>query len=339
MRGRTATGVQAYSIREWAWQDPAGRVEEAIERVTDLARDATGPALNECEDVTQMLTRLAGTVGIDPVAALVLPPATPPVQMAGTISSQVFDFASYHGQHVKGTPYTWRHGWIPLSGVSRLVSQSRADIGNLSRKIHSMIHGKEGKHAALKAKMQAPAAPAKPSIQPQANMVDALTPRASSISGQVSAGNNAFAAARAAATGVTLPSTAGDKITADPARIKQFHDAMDALAPATTDEQRIARAEAAVAAAMIDSKHDKQLNKMLAKVTAANEGLTGHIEDVEKEEAKDARKKLAVEGSVALGGAVLAAIEAKMGVPDLVAIATALGPMAVQLLVEFKNRL
>jgi len=104
----TLAGQQAEQIARWAWDDPQARAQEGLSRVTALARSASDPEeLSQVSDVVAMLTRLAGTV---------------PAQLASedggldcSISSQL-DLASIAGHHIKGTDYTFRHGWIPVIG-------------------------------------------------------------------------------------------------------------------------------------------------------------------------------------------------------------------------------
>lgn len=58
----TPGGQIAADLAEWAWEDPAGRVSEAISKVNDMADLAQGQELNEIQDAGRMLYRLAGTL-------------------------------------------------------------------------------------------------------------------------------------------------------------------------------------------------------------------------------------------------------------------------------------
>ena len=58
----TPGGQQARNIAEWAWQDPAGRVQQAIEQVRELASSAEGRELAEIQDSGTMLSRLASSL-------------------------------------------------------------------------------------------------------------------------------------------------------------------------------------------------------------------------------------------------------------------------------------
>jgi hypothetical protein len=108
----TAAGAQARSIARWAWQDPPGRAVAALERVNELAAAASGDALAEIQDTSQMLSRLAGAVN-----APERPPRLVSAQLSSpvTISEQI-ELAAIGHHHIPGTQYTFRHGWIPVVG-------------------------------------------------------------------------------------------------------------------------------------------------------------------------------------------------------------------------------
>jgi hypothetical protein len=113
--GVTAAGRQAYAILSWANDDPAIRTEEAVQRVTGLAReimehDGQGtPELREVQDVGKVLSRLAGTVR--------------ETAMAGTVSDQL-DLAFDPASHPRD-PATGR--FIGVPGGS-LAGRSAASI-------------------------------------------------------------------------------------------------------------------------------------------------------------------------------------------------------------------
>jgi hypothetical protein len=67
--GATPAGRQAYSILDWAYEDPAGRAQEAIGRVREMATGLDQDALREVQGVMGMLTRLAGSVQYSPALA------------------------------------------------------------------------------------------------------------------------------------------------------------------------------------------------------------------------------------------------------------------------------
>lgn len=86
----TPRGQQALSIAQWAWEDPAGRVQTAIQQVRGLASTATGDELAEIQDAGTMLHRLAGTLDTGPVNG----EDTILQQLAGdTIVSQLVELA------------------------------------------------------------------------------------------------------------------------------------------------------------------------------------------------------------------------------------------------------
>jgi hypothetical protein len=90
--GTTAEGRQAYQLLDWANQDQARRVPEAIAKVDDLARPLLGDpgrsrALNEVRDVGQVLARLKHS--LDGGAAQ--------EHAAGTLAAQLVDLADWQG--------------------------------------------------------------------------------------------------------------------------------------------------------------------------------------------------------------------------------------------------
>jgi hypothetical protein len=56
----TPAGEQAWRIARWAWDDPAGRAEDGLARITALAR--TSPDDKSVTDAGTMLSRLAGSL-------------------------------------------------------------------------------------------------------------------------------------------------------------------------------------------------------------------------------------------------------------------------------------
>lgn len=58
--GDTPAGRKAYEILNWAYRDPAGRADRALERISALAESSTGDALREVRDAGTMCSRLAG---------------------------------------------------------------------------------------------------------------------------------------------------------------------------------------------------------------------------------------------------------------------------------------
>lgn len=61
---KTIAGGQADGIARWAWQDPPARVSAAITQVRQLGQDADPAVQRELGDILTMLTRLAGSVGV-----------------------------------------------------------------------------------------------------------------------------------------------------------------------------------------------------------------------------------------------------------------------------------
>ena len=88
--GMTPLGQQALAVAKWAWEDPPGRVQIAIEQVRGMASAATGDELTEIQDAGTMLHRLAGTLDTEPVDGQ----DTILQQLAGdTLVSQLVDLA------------------------------------------------------------------------------------------------------------------------------------------------------------------------------------------------------------------------------------------------------
>src|SRR6266700_842755 len=99
--GDTLQGRQAYGVLTWVYEDPEARAAEGRTRVAELARQATGAALREVQDVGTMLARLAGTAQLAGIADQVLDLARTPAWVTeqrnthgewsrgGNISSQV----------------------------------------------------------------------------------------------------------------------------------------------------------------------------------------------------------------------------------------------------------
>lgn len=113
MTQMTAAGAEARSIARWAWQDPQERALDGLEQVNELAARAENEQdLAEIRDAGQMLSRLASAVngGSRPQPGISAQLASPM-----TISEQI-ELAAIHGHHIKGTAYTFRHGWIPVIG-------------------------------------------------------------------------------------------------------------------------------------------------------------------------------------------------------------------------------
>lgn len=109
----TPRGQQALSIAQWAWEDPAGRVQTAIQQVRGLASTATGDELTEIQDTGTMLHRLAGTLDTGPVNG----EDTILQQLAGdTLVSQLVELASDAWMHERRGPGgKWIGGGSPGS--------------------------------------------------------------------------------------------------------------------------------------------------------------------------------------------------------------------------------
>ena len=96
--------------------------------------------------------------------------------------------------------------------------------------------------------------------------------------------------------------------------------------------QRMVPFAEAKAAEVLD-KAKKHVASSLAEAKA----VAAREEDEKSK--KDALMKLATEGGVAIGGAILAYLETRWGVPDILAIASSAGAMLVQIIIEWRKRL
>lgn len=97
----TPGGLQAERIARWAWDDPAGRVQAAIEQVRELAENADGQELREIQDQGVTLSRLAGTLDTEPVEGQ----DTILQQLAGdTVTSQLVEMAHDAWVHERRGP-------------------------------------------------------------------------------------------------------------------------------------------------------------------------------------------------------------------------------------------
>lgn len=114
----TPLGQQALAVAKWAWEDPPGRVQTAIEQVRGMASAATGDELTEIQDAGTMLHRLAGTLDTEPVDGQ----DTILQQLAGdTLVSQLVDLARDAWRNERRGP----HGeWVGGGGGG--ASKSRA---------------------------------------------------------------------------------------------------------------------------------------------------------------------------------------------------------------------
>lgn len=110
----TEAGAEARSIMRWAWQDPEARARQALGRVNALGEAAIDPqAQAEITDAASMLSRLVGTL----TSGNAISGPTLSAHLSRPMSmSESLELAAIHGHHIKGTQYTFRHGWIPLIG-------------------------------------------------------------------------------------------------------------------------------------------------------------------------------------------------------------------------------
>lgn len=121
----TPGGQIALDIAEWAWEDPAGRVSEAISRVHQMAALAEGQELNEIQDAGTMLHRLAGTLDQADTGP-VIGEDTILQQLSGdTITSQLVELANDAWR----TERRGRGGqWVGPGGEIKKTAQNAARL-------------------------------------------------------------------------------------------------------------------------------------------------------------------------------------------------------------------
>jgi predicted ABC-type ATPase len=94
MRGRTPGGQRAYALLEQAFANPA-QAEDIAVAIGGL--DGNDPAEEqEIADAQRMAVKL--------------------IPSAPVTAGLAAELASINGHHVPGTPYTYRHGWVPVAG-------------------------------------------------------------------------------------------------------------------------------------------------------------------------------------------------------------------------------
>lgn len=271
----TPAGQQAMTIARWAWDDPAGRVQTAIEQVRGMASTADGQELREIQDAGTMLHRLAGTLNeadTEPVAG----EDTILQQLAGdTITSQLVDLANEAWRTEKrGRGGKWTSG--PAGAIERTAKGAE----RIKR---------------IQARQQRDTASAS-AAKPGANKAEAVLHE---VKGQ-------------------SPETR--QLLAD-------------LKPLIDQEVAKALAANTVVPQHVMSAAEKAVDIKLA------EARTLEAKHEATHEARKAKLKLATEASLAVTGGLLAYLAAKMGAPDIAAIAATVGPFLIQTIIEFFKRL
>lgn len=297
----TLAGGKAAGIAKWAWSDPETRVQTAIEQVNELATQTTDPdELAEIGDTATMLSRLAGTLHPEPV--------TISSQLAGgadLILDQILLGHSAAWMHERRGP----HGeWISGSGSARSPRTKSDRARHLAR-------ARQQRLVAAEVKRQMGSAPAS-----RADAAPLGTGnKAATISDQIRAQMPKYDPK----TGYdpTIPTNAPPFIPAD--RGPQWEKEHEAFFQQRVAPHVAQQMQAGVAKAQENTK------KALNVLNAQGEAKAKH----------DAALKLATEGGIAIAGGVLAYIESKLGVPDLVAIASSVGPVLLQVIIEFFKKL
>lgn len=294
----TPIGQQALALAQWAWEDPAGRVQTAIEQVRGMASTAEGQELREIQDVGVSLSRLAGTLDTEPVVG----EDTLIGQLAGdTMTGQLIEMAHDSWVHERRGP---GGKWIGSGGAATAVrpgsragyrppqepvtSRSRqARIKRMQEAQMRRIAREEAVKATQEEEQRIPAAIA-------AKIPADIAPenKAAEVAFQVS--------------GKAVPTK----------REQLIHQQ---LIQTQIDPLVQNKAQAAVAEAQ------KLVADKLAAAHAAHE----------TEEGRKRAKKLAIEAGGAVAGFIAAYIESRFGVPDLIALLTSALPFIIQPIVEF----
>lgn len=316
----TAAGGKAAGLARWAWQDPENRVQQAIAQVRELAQQATSAdELAEIQDAGTMLSRLAGT--LEPPAELI----SAQLSAAGdTILGQIL-LARGGGW---STAYLHEkrdaHGhWVKGAGgpLNRLGHESSPRMQ--SERARQLAAARQQRMIAAEVKRQA----AQPSAK-QAMQASSGAPTGGNMAAQIAAQAKAAAARYDPQHGFnpSVPTNAPPDFQPD-------------LDPAIWEKQHEAFFQQRVAP-HVQAKADEVLKQAQIKAQAITADAQKLMDQAEESKSKhDAMLKLATEGSVAIGGGILAYIEAKLGVPDLVAIASSVGPLLVQIIIEWYKRL
>jgi hypothetical protein len=117
-----------------------------------------------------------------------------------------------------------------------------------------------------------------------------------------------------------------------------------AAAPAATakDLEAMHQKSVAAAAAMLAAekkRHDKDVQNVASTVAKVRAAHDQYVAAQAKEGTEKRRKVLAWHAGALVAGSVLAAVEAKTGVPDLAVIASALGPTLGSEIIDFWKKL
>lgn len=289
--------TEAAQLVRWAWQDPPGRVHQALERVRSLALAASGAELREIQDAGTMLSRLASAI-------------TPELSVpADGIAAQILDLAGWRDAYkheARGPHGEWTRGGLDATG--RALAMRAAKNNKLA--------------ADRKARLDA------------ARQVMAEQQAVQSVAAQVltppSAGSKAadvLTEAQAEAALKAIPLLPGESEAAhlkpEPGESPRENLLHEQLLHEHITPIMEARAEAVFEKAKAEVRAAEQ------RITAAGEG----------EEAHKAKLKAATEGAIAVAGGLLAYIGTRLGVPDLAAIAASVGPILIQVLIEFWKKL
>jgi len=131
---------------------------------------------------------------------------------------------------------------------------------------------------------------------------------------------------------VLISSQAKDKSKSGSGELPKVAPEVDAVAKAR------AAAAAAEMAGQLRAEHAAIVHEIIDKVDKTNKELEATKAAQDLKEQKAARTRLAIEGGVALAGAIIAMALSAVGVAPMIAIAAALGPIAVQLITEFVKK-
>jgi hypothetical protein len=303
----TPEGQRALDLAQWAWADPRGRVQQALSEVSGMAATATGQALSEIQDAGTMLTRLAGT----------LEPETITQQLASeTIIAQIIEL----GRSTAWMHEARSHGRFASSGeVAHAMLKQQSAHASQVRRIQ-----------ALQARAHAPAVAQPKSLDSAASaVVDHMAPsKAEAVSAKakaVAAGDWQKMAGQVAGGSTPVPKLA-DLMQVPPEKFGPVE--AHQLVQAQYEQE-------------LHPQHAIHLPDILKR---ADQHIEKSLSDFRKEEhaagtdeaRNAARKKMLIEGSVAVAGAALAMIIGIFGAPLVAIVAATFGPILVQIGLERK---
>jgi hypothetical protein len=296
----TPAGAEALRIARWAWEDPAGRVQIAIEQVRGMASAADGQDLREIQDAGTMLSRLAGTLDTEPVTG----DDTLIGQLAGdTIVSQLVELANeawMHERRGKGGK------WVSAGGEIERTAKGAARI--------KRIQAAQARHAPAPSTGKLGGGSETSADDHLRQLIrEEIAKAASGVPADIAPENKA----------AEVAFQVGGKVVPTK-REQMIHQQLIA-----SKIEPLAASKAAAAVAEAKKVVEQKLEES-QKLAAEKE---------QTHEVRKARLKLAVEASLAVTGGILATLAAKAGAPEAVTIFATVGPFLIQTIIEWYKKL